>query len=133
MFCCDTGDSGNVTYEVKARSKYNKIMDVTKGSVYSFSASGEWKDAIIKSSPDGYVLYGGICNSLLRYKKEDSKYFTLIGCVLDKDSKEIESFRIGSGTQHTFKTSGKLCMYANDGKNFYFNNSGSITVSVKKQ
>jgi len=44
-----------------------------------------------------------------------------------------ETFVIGSESVRTFDKAGRLFVFANDHKGFYWNNFGSVTLVVNKQ
>lgn len=65
---------------------------------------------------------------LKRYRK--AKWFCLIGCINEHPK---TFFKIGVlNENYTPKKSGILYCFANDAKKFYKNNSGSITIKIKR-
>jgi len=73
-----------------------------------------------------------------RYLEAD--WFALVGVIangagVDQAKNEInehETFLIGDGMEMDVKKAGYLYCYANDAWKFYFNNSGSITLTVER-
>ena len=96
---------------------------------YRFSAGGTWSDAGIACGPDGYSstkLVLRLAEGLRRIP--GARWFMLMGTV-DRDTSLLKA--IGSGpTPITFPKSGKLSCFANDVWTMYFNNRGSVMLTV---
>jgi len=101
-------------------------IEIENGEEYKFVADGNWKDLIMKTNADGYTsFYMSLYNRLKRSKS--NKWFALIGSLNKRDD-----FLIGRKNQITFQQSGRLYCYANDIKNFYWNNFGQITLTITR-
>jgi hypothetical protein len=105
------------------------VLHVEAGETYSFACppGQQWKDSWVKTGPDGFV------NLLLWIsgrRLKGVKCFCLCGSI-GKDDKHL--FAIGSRLdQYEMPASGDLYFFANDYKNAYKNNSGSINVVVTR-
>jgi len=101
-------------------------IEIHDGDEYLFEASGEWKDLWKKTDADGYSnFYMSLYNKFKRSK--NNKWLALIGS-LDK----TDSFLIGIHNQILFKKKGMLFCFANDILNFYWNNSGFVTLRITR-
>jgi hypothetical protein len=111
--------------EIDSRAKWNRTkIQVTKGTKYRLVATGRWHDASHACGPDGYddpklALFA----AFRRFRA--ARWFTLIGSVDRK-----HEFAIGNGVEWTAPESGELCCYANDVSTMYWNNKGSVTLTV---
>jgi hypothetical protein len=95
---------------------------------YRFSAGGTWCDASIACGPDGYSnpnLALRLAEGLRRVP--GARWFMLMGTV-DRDTSLLKA--IGPGATITFPKSGKLSCFANDVWLMYFNNRGSVMLTV---
>jgi len=103
-------------------------IDLTAGSVYDFIATGEWKDASIPSDADGY-LSTPILKLFERFRRiPGARYFKLIGTI-GKSTRE--SLLIGIKlTGFLPAKSGRLYCFANDVRCMYWNNNGSVELTV---
>jgi hypothetical protein len=114
---------------IKSVEKWNDTgFDLIKGSQYSYTAIGCWKDWIIKCNPNGYSFF--LLDLISSPKRTPSaKWFQLIG-VVNRDT----SYTIELGSKGTFiaPENGRLWAYANDVDSAYHNNSGSIVLNVEK-
>jgi hypothetical protein len=104
-------------------------LDVRAGDVLIVAASGQWTDLTYTCGPGGYPApaYMRLFDGLRRCPQ--ARWFELVGCV-GKDLKN--SFPIGERRTVTAPASGRLYLYANDVPGFYWNNRGSLSVSVTK-
>jgi hypothetical protein len=120
----------SLTREVHARDFWNDSgLEVADGEFYECTADGLWKDWHIQSGPDGYdagwfPLLQPLFNGLRRVPT--ARWFALCGSV---QGKETERFLIGSKAQ-LHPPNGRLLFFANDLPGFYWNNSGSVTLTV---
>jgi hypothetical protein len=93
--------------------------------VWSFSASGRWKDWWISCGPEGYRNF--IADILdIRPRIAGQNWFCLCGMVEGTD----EQFAIGRGCTHRFEKAGRLVLFANDLSCMYRNNYGSVSVTA---
>lgn len=120
-----------VTISVEATELFggSPILTVTKGDVYSFSASKHqiWEDSWVKTNVEGFF------NPLLWIsgrRVRGVKCFALCGTI-GKD--ESHHFRIGSSLEHfDVPATGKLYFFPNDSISHYHNNKGTIEVVVTR-
>jgi len=118
------------TVEVQADKKHNDVgIDVKKGEQYSIEATGTWCDTKKHChGPEGYTA-----ESLSKWEKlrrvKDAQWFTLIASIGHDDhaAKAI-------GPKGTFEATadGKLTFFANDVSFMYWNNSGSVSVTITR-
>ena len=78
-------------------------------------------------------------NFWLTRRYEDVDWFALVGVIangkgIGKNNRVIEHevFVIGNGVTYTPKSGGYLYAFANDAWQMYFNNKGSVRLSVKR-
>lgn len=126
--------------EVKARERWNPTgIHVLKRQRFRLRAEGSWNDSGIDTGPNGFHIDTDapaisrwllkLCVPLLRVKT--SRYFCLIGSV-DRDSPTF--FAIGPGVDDwsVSDEGGELHCFANDVPFAYWNNKGSIRLSVTR-
>lgn len=102
-------------------------LPVHKGDVYEFRCDPgqHWKDWWIKTNADGFFnLLAWIAG--LRVK--GVKCFCLCGCYNDD---EATAFPIGLHKTITIEKDGYLSFFANDSKNHYGNNKGTIDMTIE--
>jgi len=123
--------------QVYARTRYNHTgIQVEAGFAYRLAATGEWRDAYIRSGPDGYgrdqvpVLFRPMFRMLERCRNHrTANWFELLGSV----GKDGSPFRIGSGcASWTAPASGELICFANDLDWMRWNNAGSVALTVAR-
>ena len=125
-------------YTIEARTKWNHTgYRLQAGVAYDFTATGEWIDLDIPYTPDGGPSSSGkpiqrlvlrLTESFRRRKKDN--WFALIGAVGEDES---TTFLIGSSLKNFVPIQdGELTCYANDVGWAYFNNKGSVTLTVKE-
>jgi hypothetical protein len=106
----------------------NTGIRLVAGTSYRLSASGQWKDASILTDANGYRSVNAFQRLTERLRRQpDARWFTLIGAI---DRRPETQFVIGSGCDYHATASGELTCFANDLRGFYFNNAGSITLTV---
>src|SRR2546430_244559 len=120
------------TVVVEARQRWNASgIPVRRGEVYALEVppGQTWNDASHTVGPDGYELPK--LDKFVRWRRRrDQKWFALIGAV-GKDEKR--SFPVLTGiAQWTAPADGELFFYANDVRIMYGNNSGSVSVTVRR-
>ncbi len=115
---------------VIAGERYNDLgLDVEPGDRYVFTvlACEDWRDASIPATPDG-IEGNWLMRLLSPFKRmRDEGYLALVGAVGMDDS---NLFLIGSHSEHTFKTAGRLHAFANDVPGFYGNNHGTVRLQI---
>lgn len=109
-----------------SRPKWNLTdIKLEAGKKYNLQALGIWVDFFIPCDPDGYP-----CPSFLKQKLRypQANLFKLLGSI---DSDENLMFVIGSSLAVlTAPKTGMLTCCANDLENMYWNNWGSIDLTV---
>jgi hypothetical protein len=112
-----------------ARPRWNHTgVAVNAGEAYELTARGFWNDASQHVTAKGYDLKRLAPFRPFR-RRRDALWFELIGAVGES---EPTSFRIGEHASVTLQSSGELVLYANDASFMYWNNSGSIDVTVRR-
>lgn len=111
---------------------------VAPGDTLVFSASGVWVDATIPCSANGYPAPLFYAAGLFPRIKDDGRYFRLMGRIVADGQQPASddpgaTFAIGIGLTRTFDAKGRLFVFANDREGFYWNNWGSVTLSVEKK
>jgi hypothetical protein len=120
-------------------------VNVTQGETIVLVAQGYWWDFVIRSSADGYPA--GLFYAIHEFprEKDDGRYFRLMGRVFgstappSKDTTDTAldptapdgTFVIGTHVVYTAKRNGRLYVFANDRKCFYWNNWGHLNLIVK--
>lgn len=117
----------SVTIDVASADYWNGSgVFVTAGQVFQITAEGTWKDWYINTDANGYSnWYLSLFTVLKRAKAEN--WFKLIASV-NKD----KNYPIGKTATIRPTASGPLDFYANDANGFYWNNYGSIRVTVTR-
>jgi hypothetical protein len=123
-----TGQSA--TFAVFAALKWNDTtLQVRRGEVYELSATGTWHDASYSPGPEGYpslTLWMRLVSPFRRSPKDP--WFALIGAIGQEDKK---TFTIRKCLPRwVVSEDGFLYCYANDLRGFYFNNSGTVNLTV---
>jgi hypothetical protein len=101
------------------------------GRRYRLSARGSWNDASIVTDAAGYEstnLFQGITERLRRVP--GARWFALVGAI---DRRRETQFVIGRSRVLETMHAGELTCFANDLHGFYFNNSGSIVLTVDEE
>ena len=119
-----------VSVSILAKEKWNDTgIELEPGS-YSMAADGQWFDASIRSGPEGYDspnLILKLFEPLRRVRA--ARWFALVGSTVPDDS---QTFAIGRGCTRDEKTGGRLLCFANDVSFKYGNNTGAVTLIVKR-
>jgi hypothetical protein len=123
-----TGQSA--TFAVFAALKWNDTtLQVRRGEVYELSATCTWHDASYSPGPEGYpslTLWMRLVSPFRRSPKDP--WFALIGAIGQEDKK---TFTIRKCLPRwVVSEDGFLYCYANDLRGFYFNNSGTVNLTV---
>ncbi len=140
--------------DVSARSVWNASgLLLEKGGVYRFEVASDdyWCDKNIRSNANGWevkdetlkdcftgeplepisVIREWIVRAYEWWRRQPgSKWFELIGISACGSGKS--EFPIGLGKEFEAAATGEFCAYANDLNAFYFNNSGSIAVAIRR-
>jgi hypothetical protein len=138
------------TFTVKAVKLYNEPgLKLIKGAKYEITAKGTWQDGSCKST-DAKGFLTSECKSnipgidILMSTTEglrragSQKWFCLMGEIFDETCNVFDNvtadqqFRIGASRIFTPSVSGKLILFANDVLTAYSNNTGQLTVTVKR-
>ena len=101
-------------------------VDVQAGRPLVLSASGRWTDAGIASGPDGWDRWFMAPGRLIR-RVRGAKWLALMGAI---DRREDTAFLIGSSWRGAAPASGRLWVFANDAKGFYWNNDGHVDLTI---
>ena len=132
-------DETRSSVEIRARPRWNSTgILVLPGERYAFRAQGEWIDGGIHTDPNGFSTDRapaisrwllGACESRRRAPTEN--WFRLIGCVgLDLKC----AFPIGEKyDEWIVDTKGELTCFANDVPFAYWNNEGSVRLTVTRR
>ncbi|MDA8017146.1 MAG: C1 family peptidase [Thermoanaerobaculia bacterium] len=123
------------TVEVRARRRWNDTRIVLQqGRRYRFQLrpDDDWKDWFVPSGPEGYELaYLRPLEPRLRVPKigdEKVPFFALVGCI---GKSYRHAFRIAAGQEVAAPATGRLYCFANDLSCMYWNNSGSVSLSIQ--
>lgn len=103
------------------------VITVNAGEIYEISVNANqfWCDSFVRTSPDGFF------NPLLLLSGRRLKGVKCLCGTINAD--ENNHFKIGSGIHlFTMPQSGKLFFFANDSIKHYSNNSGSISLVLKR-
>jgi len=118
------------SFPICARSFWTDSgIDLVVGGTYELSGQGRWIDFFVPCRPSGYAgfLYQNKLGSLLRLP--GAKWFALCG-ALNHDGRT--AFLIGDAVRYAAVGSGRLYCFANDVPGWYWNNFGSMLVTVKR-
>jgi hypothetical protein len=118
---------------VRAHCFWNDTeLEVKQDEEYSVTASGEWWDWIFPSDAGGYQpprwsVFQTLTARLRRLPKE--KWFVLGAQLLPDDG---HRYALGLNGGLKIRSNGRLILFANDARGFYWNNWGSITVAIRR-
>ncbi|MGC0110541.1 hypothetical protein [Ralstonia pseudosolanacearum] len=126
----EIGQTAQVT--IFANAPWNDTgVDFEQGALYQLTAEGEWFDAWIKSNADGYdsnIWLQQHFKSVLRLPA--ARWFCLVGAI----GHELDAtFQIGCSRAVAAPSSGRLFCFANDVPGFYFNNFGSVQLTIRRE
>jgi hypothetical protein len=126
----EVGDAPIVA-TVHAKPHWNDTgLEVRKGVVYRFSAQGVWYDAGHPVGAEGYPSLSFIMRWAEGWRRvPDAPWFALI-CSVDRDKRHLEPVMIMP--DHALAADGQLTCFANDVPFMYWNNSGSIEMTVQR-
>jgi hypothetical protein len=122
------------TIEVEAGRYWNRSeMLLGKGCRYDFSCNPkqQWIDWSTPANADGYESNSFILRASERLRRfPDANWIALIGAI---GASQRYGFKIGISLKgFTATQTGELCCFANDVSIMYWNNSGSISLTVKR-
>jgi uncharacterized protein (DUF2235 family) len=130
----------SATVEIYAREQWNWTgMFLEEGATYHFSAIGQWQDGGRAIGPDGDN--GNPVQWLFAMLKRvrTAKWFCLIGSIGDASNPTVAgepsamtTFPMGRTATISVARQGYLYCYANDAWRFYFNNRGSLMLTVTR-
>jgi hypothetical protein len=125
----NVGESAQATIE--AKKKWNDTgIELVSGHEYHFAATGQWTDWWIKCDADGFDsphLLLKVFEGLRRSPR--SRWFALIGAI--NEGKPMQ-FEIGKDRTLVMPVSGILTCFANDTMGAYWNNSGSVQLTITR-
>ncbi|MFK7799127.1 MAG: hypothetical protein AB8E82_16865 [Aureispira sp.] len=121
------GVNQSVSISVHSKNLWNGSgVQVKAGEVYEIRASGTWNDWYINTDANGYSnWYLGLVGFLKRVPSEN--YFKLIAAV-----NRQRKYAVGKSASIRVTESGHLEFFANDVLTFYWNNSGSVYVTITR-
>ncbi len=123
------GISERARVTVKARPRDNATnLLLCAGERYLFDAQGAWRDAFVSCDANGWesALYKPFKGSR---RKPAFRWLALIGYLKGHSD---NAFLIGSYREHQCAHEGELVCYANDAESMYWNNFGSIELTVTR-
>jgi hypothetical protein len=140
----------SVSFKVKAKEPYNRAgIQLQKEQLYEITAVGEWKDGSC-STTDAAGFKASNCGSplpdvdLLMSSMEElrrdkhAQWLCLTAGIFDQPSNSFENiipdqqFSVGRSIKIKPAVTGKLVLFANDVMTGYGNNTGQLTVTVKR-
>lgn len=120
----------SVTCVIHADQVWNSTgIELTEGCSYALETIGDavWKDWFIRTGPEGFTKWY-LRWSAGKKRMKNENWFALIGTY----GKEMP-FLIGKGMPELRPpVTGELVCYANDILGFYGNNSGALTLKVRR-
>ena len=102
-------------------------LEVTEGELLRFAAKGRWVDLWFSAGASGYQGPAYMRGMEPMRRCPTAAWFELIGCIDQDDS---TSFPIGSRPEVRVPRSGRLSLYANDVRGYYWNNWGALIVTI---
>jgi hypothetical protein len=110
---------------------------VEAGETLVFRAEGTWVDFFIPCSADGYSAPWLYALNRPPRIPDQGRYFRLMGRI-SRDGKQpdpddpAETFPIGKVGEKLCPFAGRLFVFVNDRAGYYWNNSGSVRLSVTR-
>jgi hypothetical protein len=116
---------------------------VKAGETLDFTARGTWWDFWIPCSADGYPAGLFYALGVAPRVPDDHRYFRLMGRIGDPASPPATdtplapqgpdaTFAIGRHAVYTSRRAGRLYVFANDHDGMYWNNWGSVQLTVTR-
>jgi len=112
---------------IQAAQPYSfAMLSVEAGEQYGFSCDPKqrWHDAWVSAGPGGYF---NPLSMLAGLRLKGAPCFCLCGVY---ECNDATAFPIGAGTSITAVQTGMISFFANDTPGFYFNNKGSLQVTI---
>ncbi len=126
----------SATKSIVARNTWNDTgIRLVAGQEYRFTAVGEWIDWYIRCGPEGYPSFTPLPLPFLARPLEwlrrapREQWFALIGAI---DRNPQTQFRIGTQRTLIAPATGMLTCFANDIMFFYWNNIGSVDLTITR-
>jgi hypothetical protein len=124
----------SVMVPVAARKSSNDTgLQVAAGQHYEFQTAGSWVDMWVTSDAGGYPTPWWSLGQRLgeRFRRvPDAPWFALIGMV--RAGTQSQLFIIGAASQVIMPMSGRLACFANDVPGFYWNNRGTVQLTIRR-
>lgn len=103
-------------------------VQLIPGETYQFSATGTWQDRNIAAGPEGYASRNGLMRFAELWRRmANAPWFALIGSI-GQDPENL--FVIAASVTYSPPETGTLNCLASDVPLMYFNNKGSISLTV---
>lgn len=121
------GDSVIILTRATKRFTHSGIR-VSSGETYQITATGLWRDAWLEPTDAGGFPPKNAAMRFAKFLKPMPKenYLKLVAKVGSKHEP------IGTSAKVRFERSGRLILQPNDAVFFYGNNSGTLTVTIKR-
>jgi len=119
----------HITVSVSARQYWtNSSIDVKAGEQYALRALGTWEDGPKSCGPDGYEC--ALLAPLQRMRRvPEANWNSLIGSL---DKRKESEFVIATATTLVCREPGRLYAFANDAPFMYWNNRGTLRLSITR-
>lgn len=129
MHDLEIGES--LTKRVIATNYWNDTgVRLVAGQEYCLTATGQWTDWYIPSTADGFASPNGLLRIFERLRRAPhERWFALIGAI-DRDPRT--HFLIGAQRTIIAPVSGSLTCFANDVGFAYWNNRGSVELTITR-
>ena len=116
---------------IDSRKPWNETgIHLTAGEQYHLRAVGAWIDWKKSCDANGYDSINRVQQFSERLRRvPGERWFTLIGSI-GRDGREL--FPIGADRAYSPRTSGNLFCFANDVRIAYWNNHGTIMLTVMR-
>lgn len=121
----------SVTKTITAASFWNDTgIRLIAGQEYHFTATGEWIDWYIPCNADGFASPSPFFWPFEWVRRAPgARWFALIGAI---DHDPFTHFLIGANRTMVITLSGELTCFANDNAFAYWNNRGSIELTITR-
>jgi hypothetical protein len=127
----EVGETTRLEVQARARRTSTSLV-VAAGEQYEVSATGTWCDTEQHCcTADGYESTNAILRTSERWRRvPKARWFVLIAATREDEKRGVA---VGSRGLYEPAASGTLVFFANDVSFMYFNNSGSVSVSVRRR
>lgn len=125
--------------EVPARSIWVETpVWVKAGDALTLRADGTWIDAVIPCSADGYPAPFFYALGRPPRIPDGNRYFRLMGRIVadgavPRQDDPAVTFPIGTSREWQATSPGRLFVFVNDRAGYYWNNWGSVRLTVIKK